>query len=318
VMDTTIHCTTPPITQPSPGYLNASLPMGGTDVSIYDPSRQDPVTEAPLQPVPPGFSIGDLLFRPTGPSAKKIGRSHPPPRNLSPLCEPIYTDTFISSTGDDARDSGSPLTPNHSFVEEALKPPELALPISAAEKARLIRAYMQETGTWCETTDSEMQFTVGSVHDIIDSPAATAAVMALASRQLDHVRWWQRPVTLELYQYTVQLLLRQEPLKQDASVLAACTLLCVYEMMASGVHEWRRHLTVGTEPLVLSSTYFLPSWGEGFLIYLSQGCAAHLQAQRWNGSSTGIVKSCFWAFARIGMPARQHTSYLCSYDYYRC
>ncbi|OJJ06449.1 hypothetical protein ASPVEDRAFT_45847 [Aspergillus versicolor CBS 583.65] len=42
--------------------------------------------------------------------------------------------------------------------------------------------------------------------------------------------------------------------------------------MASGVDEWRRHL---------------------------KGCAAHLQAQKWNGSSKGIVKSCFWAFARI-------------------
>jgi hypothetical protein len=96
--------------------------------------------------------------------------------------------------------------------------------------------------------------------------------MALASRQLDHVRHQPRQVTLELYQYTIQLLLRQDPGKQDASVLAACTLLCVYEMMASGVHEWRRHL---------------------------KGCAGHLQAQKWNGSSKGIVKSCFWAFARI-------------------
>jgi hypothetical protein len=76
--------------------------------------------------------------------------------------------------------------------------------------------------------------------------------MALASRQMDHVRRWQRPVTLELYQYTVQLLLRQEPLMQDASVLAACTLLCVYEMMASGVHEWRRHLKVSSAFFCLS------------------------------------------------------------------
>ncbi|KAL3459148.1 hypothetical protein BJX64DRAFT_207545 [Aspergillus heterothallicus] len=265
VVDATIHGTMPPNTQPSPDYLRASLLMGGTDGSIYDPSRQNPVIEAPPQLVPPGFSIGDLLFRRTRPSDEQIDSSYPLPRNQSPLSEPIYTDTFIRSTGDDARDSSSPLTPNHSFAEEALKPLELALPISAAEKAQLIRAYMQETGTWCETTDSEMQFTVGNVHDIIYSPAATAAVMALASRQLDNVRRWQRPVTLELYQYTVQLLLRQEPLKQDASVLAACTLLCVYEMMASGVHEWRRHL----------------------------------KAQKWNGSSTGIVKSCFWAFARI-------------------
>ncbi|KAL4976004.1 hypothetical protein BDW66DRAFT_159944 [Aspergillus desertorum] len=106
---------------------------------------------------------------------------------------------------------------------------------------------------------------------MIKSPAFTAAIMALSSRQLDHVRHQPRPVTLELYQYTIQLLLRQDPGKQDASVLAACTLL-LYEMMASGVHEWRRHL---------------------------KGCAGHLQAQKWNGSSKGIVKSCFWAFARI-------------------
>lgn len=32
-----------------------------------------------------------------------------------------------------------------------------------------------------------------------------------------------------------------------------------------------------------------------------QGCAGLLRAKKWNGSSAGIVKSCFWAFARIGM-----------------
>ncbi|PYI09799.1 hypothetical protein BO78DRAFT_22899 [Aspergillus sclerotiicarbonarius CBS 121057] len=131
---------------------------------------------------------------------------------------------------------------------------------------------MQETGTWCETTDSERHFTVQSIHDMMKSMAFVAAAMSLASRQLDHVERRQRPVTLELYQYTIQLLLRQPPVKSDASMLAACTLLCVYEMMASEVHEWRRHL---------------------------KGCAGHLQAKRWNGSTEGIVKGCFWAFARI-------------------
>lgn len=103
---------------------------------------------------------------------------------------------------------------------------------------------MQETGTWCETTDSDMHFTMWSTHEVMKSAAFTAAAMSLASRQLDYVEHRQQPITLELYQYTVQLLLRQDPAKADASLLATCTLLCVYEMMASGVHEWRRHLKV--------------------------------------------------------------------------
>ncbi len=103
---------------------------------------------------------------------------------------------------------------------------------------------MQETGTWCETTDSDMHFTVRSLHDMMGSPAFVGAAMALASRQLDYLEGCERQVTLELYQYTIQLLLRQNTAAPDPSVLAACTLLCVYEMMASEVHEWRRHLKV--------------------------------------------------------------------------
>ncbi|KAL4933017.1 uncharacterized protein BDV17DRAFT_145245 [Aspergillus undulatus] len=131
---------------------------------------------------------------------------------------------------------------------------------------------MKETGTWCETTDSEMHFTVQSIHGLMKSPAFTAAAMSLASRQLDYLDRRERPLTLELYQHTIQLLLSQDTRTPGESVLAACTLLCVYEMMASEVHEWRRHL---------------------------KGCAGLLQAQRWTGSAQGIVKSCFWAFARI-------------------
>lgn len=118
------------------------------------------------------------------------------------------------------------------------------MPVSNAEKLRLISAYMQETGTWCETTDSDMHFTVRSIHDMMESPSFVGAAMALASRQLDYVEGCERQVTLELYQYTIQLLLQQNTAAPDPSVLAACTLLCVYEMMASEVHEWRRHLKV--------------------------------------------------------------------------
>ncbi|EXA31513.1 hypothetical protein FOVG_17214 [Fusarium oxysporum f. sp. pisi HDV247] len=81
-----------------------------------------------------------------------------------------------------------------------------------------------------------------------------------------------RHITLELYQYTIRLLLGHDPAEADSSILATCTILCVYEMMASSVSEWRRHL---------------------------KGCAGLLRMRKWNGNSEGIVKACFWAFARI-------------------
>ncbi|RAK77244.1 uncharacterized protein BO72DRAFT_468545 [Aspergillus fijiensis CBS 313.89] len=150
--------------------------------------------------------------------------------------------------------------------------PQPPSPVSESEKLRLISFYLRGTGTWCETTDSDRHFTVFSIHEMMKSSAFVAAAMSLASRHLDHLQRRHRSVTLELYQHTIRLLLRQDPARADSAVLATCTLLCVYEMMASGVDEWRRHL---------------------------KGCAGLLQLKKWNGCSPGIVKSCFWAFARI-------------------
>ncbi|KAL4793912.1 hypothetical protein BDV19DRAFT_399728 [Aspergillus venezuelensis] len=141
---------------------------------------------------------------------------------------------------------------------------ETSLIVSNSERLRFISLYIQNTGTWCETTDSDKHFTVQSIHEMIESPAFTAAAMALASRQIDYVDCRERPLTLELYQHTIQLLLRNDTAAPGASVLATCTLLCAYEMMASDVHEWRKHL---------------------------KGCAGLLQAKKWNGSAPGILKS---------------------------
>ncbi|KAH6954163.1 hypothetical protein DER45DRAFT_615494 [Fusarium avenaceum] len=150
--------------------------------------------------------------------------------------------------------------------------PEPRFPVSQATKISLMTAYIKETATWCETTDSEMHFSARSVHEMMNSKHFVAAAMSLASRQLDAVQGCRRPITLELYQYTIRLLIGQSPAKADSSVLAICTILCAYEMMASSVPEWRRHL---------------------------RGCADLLRMCKWNGNSEGIVKSCFWAFARI-------------------
>lgn len=120
--------------------------------------------------------------------------------------------------------------------------------MSKAEQGFLITSYLRETGTWCETTDSERHFTVSSVHEMMECSAFYVAAMALASKQLDTVRGRQREVTLLLYQHTIQFLIHKHPSQADATVLATCTLLCVYEMMASDVSEWRRHLKVSREP----------------------------------------------------------------------
>ncbi|KAL4879945.1 hypothetical protein BJY04DRAFT_208417 [Aspergillus karnatakaensis] len=159
-----------------------------------------------------------------------------------------------------------------SSTGSATRLPEPVLPVSSTERIRLISLYIQETGTWCETTGLDRHLTVRSIHEMMKSTAFAAAAMSLASRQLDYVPRQERPVILELYQYTIQLLLRRDLVAPDAALFAACTLLCVYEMMGSEVHEWRRHLN---------------------------GCAGLLQSQKWYGASQGIIKSCFWAFARI-------------------
>lgn len=122
--------------------------------------------------------------------------------------------------------------------------PDPQFPVSHSTKTRLLAAYLQEAASWCETTDSDASFTVGSVHSMMESSPFVAAAIALASHQQDSVRGRNRPLTLELYQFAVRLLLRRDSIQTDAHILTTYVSLCVYEMMASDVSEWRRHLKV--------------------------------------------------------------------------
>ncbi|ENH62371.1 hypothetical protein FOC1_g10015348 [Fusarium oxysporum f. sp. cubense race 1] len=136
--------------------------------------------------------------------------------------------------------------------------PEPRFPVSQSIKVHLMSAYIRETATWCETTDSEMHFSAKSIHQMMDSKPFVAAAMSLASRQLDVMQGCTRHITLELYQYAIRLLLGHDPAEADSCILATCTILCVYEMMASSVSEWRRHL---------------------------KGCAGLLRMRKWNGNN---------------------------------
>lgn len=158
-----------------------------------------------------------------------------PPNNTTPSLIPDFWDNDLPN---------APFFLGHAISRGASPDPEPRFPVSQEVKADLMSAYLQETATWCETTDSDMHFSVRSVHDMMSSKPFVAAAMSLASRQRDAVQGRHRQLTLELYQYTIRLLLGQDPTKPDASILATCTILCAYEMMASSVSEWRRHLRV--------------------------------------------------------------------------
>lgn len=58
---------------------------------------------------------------------------------------------------------------------------DIELPVPKAEQILLIHAYLQETGTWCEATDSSRHFTVTHIHPLMNNRPFAAAAMALAS-----------------------------------------------------------------------------------------------------------------------------------------
>ncbi|RSM09890.1 hypothetical protein CEP52_003887 [Fusarium oligoseptatum] len=236
----------PEAVQPYLGYLSS----GGGEIYVHESGHDsfNDDTAARGEPVHP--------FNTTQPSElpSEIFRT------------PFISDIFLPDF------SIAPFSLGQAFSRDAPPEPEPRFPVSQRMKADLISNYIRETATWCETTDSDMHFSARSVHCMMESTPFVAAAMSLASRQLDTLRGRPRQITLELYQYTVRLLLSHDPTVDGASILATCTLLCAYEMMASTVAEWRRHL---------------------------QGCAGLLRMRKWNGNSLGIVKTCFWAFARI-------------------
>ncbi|KAJ4982961.1 alkaline phosphatase family protein [Stagonosporopsis vannaccii] len=88
---------------------------------------------------------------------------------------------------------------------------DVDLPIPKPEQAYLIRAYTQETGTWCEATDIHQHFTVTSLQALMKNKPFSAAAMALASRQRDATHKNPSDSTLKIYQYAVQSLLHYEP-----------------------------------------------------------------------------------------------------------
>ncbi|KAI9040287.1 uncharacterized protein KD926_008377 [Aspergillus affinis] len=251
------------------GYSTPDHPSCGSDLPAHDEYLPSHDSRPSSQLIPGELSVADFF---TQQPASDVPASPNGNHDLSPLIQSQRIHLVSKPTTTDTQSHLYPFLLGQARTKDATPQPVPQLPVTDEEKLQLISAFTRETGTWCETTDSQMHFTVKSIHEMMKSSSFVAAALSLASRQLDYLQKRQRPVTLELYQFTIQLLLGQDPVQADTSILATCTLLCVYEMMASRVEEWRRHL---------------------------KGCAGFLRAQKWNGSSEGIVKASFWAFARI-------------------
>lgn len=148
-------------------------------------------------------------------------------------------------------------------------------PFTSDEEVSLLRIYLEEPGPWIEACDSERHFTVMNIPHMIACPPFRSAALALASR-FKHCTdtSYSAHRSLDLYQKAVRELIRCRPMDDDTGVLAAAVLLFVYEMMTVSDVDWRRHL---------------------------QGCAGLFLSNTWNGSTKGLIGSCFWAYVRSGM-----------------
>ncbi|KAI8281637.1 putative Zn(II)2Cys6 transcription factor [Colletotrichum sp. SAR11_240] len=166
-------------------------------------------------------------------------------------CEPLYQPSqhVTPPLTQDGRQAAStshagvagafipPFSLGQAVSQNASPLPDPPPSVSDVLRARLISYYLRETGTWCNTTDSEMHFTVKGIHQMMESLAFSSAAMALASRQLDNVKGGSSQLTLNLYQDAIQFLLRHDPNVADPSILATCTLLCVSDVWAAFIME---------------------------------------------------------------------------------
>lgn len=117
-------------------------------------------------------------------------------------------------------------------------------PLDESETFDLLHSFLTYTATWSETTDSSRNLSIVYGHDIVAHRICMAAALALSCRHRSSFDDRYKETALQLYQYTIKLLIQQNADQADPLVLTACILLCVYEMISADVADWRRHLKV--------------------------------------------------------------------------
>ncbi|KIW21675.1 hypothetical protein PV08_02255 [Exophiala spinifera] len=247
---------------------------------------------APVESHP--LSISSIVFSPT--KGSSISLNTPAPAIHTPL-EGVPANAYDHESSSHllpSRSTNSPVAIRHwsgELLKTALAVPpsdgslEITLNhsqptgssvtgiLTPAEEIPFLQVYLQQVGQWMENSDPSRHFTVKYVHQLLETPICRASILAVTARYKYAIdSSCSSRLALELYQNAVQKLISSPIEYADCLTLASCVLLAVYEMMASKHSDWLRHL---------------------------EGCAAILTSKGWNGSSGGLVSSCFWSYAKV-------------------
>lgn len=145
--------------------------------------------------------------------------------------------------------------------------------ITEREKLDLYKTYLYEIAPWLDMFDGSRQF--GTVIPLLatNSDALFYTILTIASRQKEQRDKNYSPnITLSLYRESLRYLIPTVKDCLDTSIICACVILCVLELMSSSPKTWRYHL---------------------------EGCASLFKTHNIHGFGDPLQRGLFWCYARM-------------------
>lgn len=190
-------------------------------------------------------------------------------RNSSKNLQDLLTNRIDSSNKE--LDIKSTTNSNNNKVSDILN--SFLMDLSSSEELKLFKNYLYEVAPWLDMFDNSNQFGT-TVADLAQgNKALLYAIYAISSRQKEQTdAKYPSEKTINLYQESLKHLIPTVNKLIDKSIISACVILCVFEMMSSSPKEWRHHL---------------------------EGCHALFEANDINGFSGDLERRLFWCYARM-------------------
>lgn len=190
-------------------------------------------------------------------------------RNSSKNLQDLLTNPTDNSNKE--LDVKSPANVNNNKVSDILN--SFLTELSSSEELELFKNYLYEVAPWLDMFDNSNQFGT-TVADLAQgNKALVYAIYAISSRQKEQTDpEYPSEKTINLYQESLKHLIPTVNKIIDRSIISACVILCVFEMMSSSPKKWRHHL---------------------------EGCHALFEANDINGFSGDLEKRLFWCYARM-------------------
>ncbi|CDK29796.1 unnamed protein product [Kuraishia capsulata CBS 1993] len=137
----------------------------------------------------------------------------------------------------------------------------------------LLKNYVELLGGGLDMFDVDMTF-VRTIPTLTkDCEALRYAVLALSARHMETtVTNFPKHLTLQLYEASLRHLVPGYNRTTTSSVIAACVILCVFQMMSSSPKTWRRHL---------------------------EGCLMLFRSYNIHGFGSPLERGIFWTFIRM-------------------